>query len=390
MSNSYPPNATSSTSEEPLAPPDPTGLRLLPQSEDQDWGSQMRNTVRSVEGLQAKLQLTPEELAGARAAERAGLPISITPYYLSLIDPRDPNCPIRKQVVPHASEALTVEGDLRDPLGEEAHEVAPELVQRYPDRALLLATDRCAVYCRFCTRSRIVGNGGGPRSELRLLPAFEYLRAHPEIKDVIISGGDPLAMSTSRVVRILQALRYIPSVETVRIATRMPVALPQRITNELVQALRPFHPIWIMTHFNHPKELTAPAREAIRRLVDAGFPVMNHTVLLRGVNDDSATLTELFRGLVKERAKPYYLLQTDPVRGTGHLRTPLDTGLRIMQELQGRVSGIALPKFIVDTPGGLGKVPVGPNYIVSRGAGVTRFKTHRGVEVDYFDPPAGL
>jgi len=373
--------------EEEDLPPDPTGLRLLPDADAQDWGSQMRNTVRSVQGLRAKLQLSPEELAGAVAAERAGLPISITPYYLSLCDTHDPNCPIRKQVVPHALEGREVEGDLRDPLGEEAHEVAPELVQRYPDRALLLATDRCAIYCRFCTRSRIVGSGGGPRSETRLLPALEYLRNHPEIRDLIVSGGDPLAMSTTRIVRILQAVRCIPSIETIRLATRMPVALPQRITHELVQALRPFHPIWIMTHFNHPKELTSQAREGLRRLVDGGFPVMNHTVLLRGINDDSATLTELFRGLVRERAKPYYLLQTDPVRGTGHLRTPLDTGLRIMSELQGRLSGIALPKFIVDTPGGLGKVPVGPNYIVSRGAGVTRFKTHRGVEVDYFDPP---
>ena len=370
-----------------VPPPDPTGLRILPDADAQDWGSQMRNTVRSVAGLRAKLELSPEELAGALAAERAGLPISITPYYLSLCDRFDPNCPIRKQVVPHALEGREVEGDLRDPLGEEAHEVAPELVQRYPDRALLLATDRCAVYCRFCTRSRIVGSGGGPRSELRLMPALEYLRNHPEVRDLIISGGDPLAMSTTRIVRILQAVRCIPSIETIRIATRMPVALPQRITYELVHALKAFHPIWIMTHFNHPKELTPQAREGLRRLVDAGFPVMNHTVLLRGINDDSAVLTELFRGLVRERAKPYYLLQADPVRGTGHLRTPLDTGLRIMSELQGRLSGIALPKFIVDTPGGLGKVPVSPNYIVSRGAGVTRFKTHRGVEVDYFDPP---
>jgi lysine 2,3-aminomutase len=304
-----------------------------------------------------------------------------------LCDAHDPTCPIRKQVVPHALEGRAVPGDLRDPLGEEAHEVAPDLIQRYPDRALLLVTDRCAVYCRFCTRSRIVGTGSGPRSELRLIPAFEYLRAHPELRDVIVSGGDPLAMSTSRIARVLQALRYIPSVETIRIATRMPVALPQRITHELVQALRAFHPIWIMTHFNHPKELTALAREGLRRLVDGGFPVMNHTVLLRGVNDDSAVLSELFRGLVRERVRPYYLLQTDPVRGTGHLRTPLDTGLRIMEELQGRLSGIALPKFIVDTPGGLGKVPVHPNYIVSRGKGVTRFRTHRGVEVDYLDPP---
>ena len=379
--SSVPPNS------DDLPPPDPTGLRLLPEADGQDWGSQLRNSVRSVAALQAKLNLSADELAGAQAAERAGLPISITPYYLSLCDPHDLACPIRRQVVPSALEAREVQGDLRDPLGEEAHEVAPELISRYPDRALLLATDRCAIYCRFCTRSRIVGSGGGPRSELRLMPAFEYLRAHPEIKDVIVSGGDPLAMSTSRIVRILQALRYIPSVETIRIATRMPVALPQRITNELVQALRPFHPIWIMTHFNHPKELTSLAREGLRRLVDAGFPVMNHTVLLRGVNDDSQTLATLFRGLVRERAKPYYLLQADPVRGTSHLRTPLDTGLSIMSELQGRLSGIALPKFIVDTPGGLGKVPVSPNYIVSRGAGVTRFRTHRGVEVDYFDPP---
>jgi lysine 2,3-aminomutase len=383
MSGSIPPDS----GEQEVAPPDPTGLSILPDIDEQNWGSQLRNAVRTVKGLSEKLLLSAEELAGASAAERAGLPISVTPYYLSLCDVHDPNCPIRKQVVPHALEGRSVPGDLRDPLGEEAHEVAPELIQRYPDRALLLVTDRCAVYCRFCTRSRIVGNGGGPRSELRLMPAFEYLRTHPEIRDVIVSGGDPLAMSTNRIVRVLTALRYIPSVETIRIATRMPVALPQRITRELVQALQPFHPIWVMTHFNHPKELTALAREGLRRLVDGGFPVMNHSVLLRGVNDDSAVLTELFRGLVRERVKPYYLLQTDPVRGTGHLRTPLDTGLRIMEELQGRLSGIALPKFIVDTPGGLGKVPVHPNYIVSRGNGVTRFRTHRGVEVDYIDPP---
>jgi lysine 2,3-aminomutase len=384
MNNSIPPIA-SAEEEAPL--PDPTGLNILPDTDEQNWGSQLRNAVRTVKALSEKLALSAEELAGAQAAERAGLPISITPYYLSLCDVHDPNCPIRKQVVPHALEGRTAPGDLRDPLGEEAHEVAPELIQRYPDRALLLVTDRCAVYCRFCTRSRIVGSGGGPRSELRLLPAFEYLRTHPEIRDLIVSGGDPLAMSTNRIVRVLQALRYIPSVETIRIATRMPVALPQRITHELIQALKPFHPIWVMTHFNHPKELTALAREGLRRLVDGGFPVMNHTVLLRGVNDDSAVLTELFRGLVRERVKPYYLLQSDPVRGTGHLRTPLDTGLRIMGELQGRLSGIALPKFIVDTPGGLGKVPVHPNYIVSRGNGVTRFRTHRGEEVDYIDPP---
>jgi lysine 2,3-aminomutase len=232
----------------------------------------------------------------------------------------------------------------------------------------------------------MVGSGGGARSQARLEPAFEYLRAHPEVRDVIVSGGDPLALSTERLVRTLEKLRAIDSIETIRLATRVPVALPQRITAELTRALRRFHPIWVMTHFNHPKELTREARRALNRLADAGFPVMNHSVLLAGVNDDAAVLTELFRGLVRERVRPYYLLMADPVRGTGHLRTPLQTGIDIMEALQGRLSGIALPKLIVDTPGGFGKVPVGPDWIVSRGEGVTRFRSPRGVEVDYLDP----
>ena len=386
MSGSIPPDS----GEQEVAPPDPTGLSILPDIDEQNWGSQLRNAVRTVKGLSEKLLLSAEELAGASAAERAGLPISVTPYYLSLCDVHDPNCPIRKQVVPHALEGRSVPGDLRDPLGEEAHEVAPELIQRYPDRALLLVTDRCAVYCRFCTRSRIVGNGGGPRSELRLMPAFEYLRTHPEIRDVIVSGGDPLAMSTNRIVRVLTALRYIPSVETIRIATRMPVALPQRITRELVQALQPFHPIWVMTHFNHPKELSPAAIAACERLADSGFPVMNQTVLLAGINDDAKTLEALFRGLVRARVRPYYLLQTDPVRGTSHLRTPLSRGIELMEALQGRLSGIALPKLICDTPGGLGKVPLGPEYVVARSPGRTALRTFRGDPVEYVDPPAGL
>lgn len=352
-----------------------------------DWQWQLQNAARSAADLERALHLTEDERAGARAAESAGLPISITPYYLGLVDRDDPSCPIRRQVVPRADEKTEVPGDLKDPLGEEAHEVAPGLIQRYPDRALIFATDRCAVYCRFCTRSRLVGAGGGAASLARLGPAFEYLAAHPEVRDVIVSGGDPLAMTTSKLEALVRALRGIPSIETIRLATRVPVALPQRITAELLRALKPHHPLWIMTHFNHPKELTPASRRACRRLADAGFPVMNHTVLLRGVNDDSGVLGELFRGLVKERVRPYYLLQADPVRGTGHLRTPLATGVRIMEELQGRLSGIALPKLIVDTPGGMGKVPAGPDFVVERGAGRTRFRTHRGVHVDYVDPP---
>jgi len=347
----------------------------------------VRNAVTSVEALSAALVLSPGELEGARRAEQAGLPISITPYYLGLSDRTDPACPVRRQCVPDARESLEVPGDLVDPLGEVAHEVAPHLVQRYPDRALLLATDRCAVYCRFCTRSRIVGDGGGAVSLDALAPALAYLRAHPEVRDVIVSGGDPLAMATDRIVRLVGAVRAIPSVETIRLATRVPVTLPMRITRELVRALRPLHPLWVMTHFNHPKELTPASLAACTRLVDAGFPVMNQSVLLRGINDSADTLEALFRGLIRARVRPYYLLQADPVRGSGHLRTPLARGLSIMEALQGRLTGIALPKFVCDTPGGKGKVPLLPDYVVRRGVGSTRLRTFRGEEVEYIDPP---
>jgi lysine 2,3-aminomutase len=364
-----------------------TQLPVVPSIEPA-WQAQLRGALRSLAELEQHFELTDAEREGARRAEQQGFPISVTPYYASLASRTDPACPIRRQIVPLAEEALEARGDLRDPLGEEAHEVAPELIQRYPDRALLLATDRCAVYCRFCTRSRLVGNGGGPRSLERLEPAFAYLRAHPEVRDLIISGGDPLAMATGRLTALLSELRSIPSIETIRLASRVPVVLPQRLGTELLDALKPFHPLWVMTHFNHPKELTEQSRAALRKLADAGFPVMNQCVLLRGINDDADTLKELFRGLVRERARPYYLLQMDPVRGSSHLRTPLAHGVEIMEQLQGRLSGIALPKLIVDTPGGFGKVPHGPNYVLSRDAdaGVTRFRTPRGVEVDYIDP----
>jgi lysine 2,3-aminomutase len=351
------------------------------------WTDELRRSITSVAELADRLCLTGDEREGALRAESAGLPIGITPYYLSLADPHDPACPIRRQCVPHIAEEREVPGDMIDPLGEKAHEAASDLVCRYPDRALLLVSDRCSVYCRFCTRSRMVGAGGGARTLEQLAPAFNWLAEHPEVRDVIVSGGDPLVMSTDRLARVVGRLRLIPSVETIRLATRTPVTLPSRITDELVEALRVYHPIWVMTHFNHPKELTVRAREACLRLVDAGFPVMNQTVLLRGVNDDKDTLEALFRGLVRWRVRPYYLLQADPVRGTGHLRTPIATGLRLMEELQGRLSGIALPKFIVDTPGGLGKVPILPDYVVRRSPGKTVLRTFRGAEVEYVDPP---
>jgi lysine 2,3-aminomutase len=322
----------------------------------------------------------------ARAAAH-GLPLAITPYYLSLCAPDDPSCPVRMQCVPTAAEEHFVEGDLADPLGEEEHEVAPHLVQRYPDRVLLLATDRCGVYCRFCTRSRMVGDGGGAVPLEKLQPALRYLREHPEVRDVIVSGGDPFTLATPRLVRIVEAVRGVASVETIRLATRTPVTLPMRITAELLDALRPFHPLWVMTHFNHPKELTPTAAAACERLADHGFPVMNQTVLLRGINDDASTLESLFRGLVRHRVRPYYLLQADPVRGTAHLRTPLSRGVELMAALQGRVSSIALPKFVCDTPGGRGKVPLLADPVVARAHDRTVLRTFRGEEVAYVDPP---
>ncbi|MCC6903659.1 MAG: KamA family radical SAM protein [Polyangiaceae bacterium] len=351
-----------------------------------EWKWQLAHAVRSSRELAEHLDLCDAERAGAERAERDGFPLAITPYYLSLIDRGDPSCPIRRQVVPHAAEREVTRGDLVDPLGEVAHEVAPDLVQRYPDRALVLATDRCAVYCRFCTRSRMVGGAGGTRTLEHLTPAFDWLAAHPEVRDVIVSGGDPLTLTTDRLVAVIERLRRVESIETIRLATRVPVVLPQRITAELLGALAPYHPLWVMTHFNHPKELTPLARQGLELLANAGFPVMNQSVLLRGVNDDATVLAELFRGLVRCRARPYYLLQADPAKGTGHLRTPIATGVALMEQLWGRLSGIALPKLVVDTPGGFGKVPIGPDYVIARRPGVTRFRTPRGIEVEYFDP----
>jgi lysine 2,3-aminomutase len=357
------------------------------RAEWRDWRWQLRHAIGSVDDLARSLTLSERERAGAERAQAQGLPLRITPYYLSLIDPHDPECPIRRQCVPDAREADVVPGDLADPLGEVAHEVAPHLVQRYPDRALLLVTDRCAVYCRFCTRSRMVGGGEGSVSVEALTPALEWLRQHPEVRDVIVSGGDPLAMATERIVRVVALLRAVESVETIRLATRVPVTLPMRITRELLRALRPYHPLWVMTHFNHPRELTPESVAACTHLADAGFPVMNQTVLLAGINDQPDLLEALFRGLVRARVRPYYLLQADPVRGTAHLRTPLERGVELLDRLQGRLSGIALPRLVCDTPHGRGKVPLGRDYVVGRAPGRTVLRTFRGEDVEYMDPP---
>lgn len=357
---------------------------------DEAWRREAKGTIRDLAGVEAHLTLTDSERRGVIRALKGGFPMSITPYYMSLIDRDDPECPIRRQVIPREEEAIETPGDLHDPLGEVEHEVAPDLIRRYPDRVLLLATDRCAVYCRFCTRSRMVGEGGGARSLRHLEEAFRYIEENEDIAEVIVSGGDPLVMSTSRIVELFERLGSIPHLNNIRLATRAPVTIPSRITAELAEALKKTHPsIWVMTHFNHPREITPESTRACAILADHGFPIMNQSVLLRGVNDDAETLTALFRGLVRIRVRPYYLLQMDPVRGTGHLRTPLSRGIELFTRLQGRLSGIALPKLIVDTPGGRGKVVVGPDVIVNKGDGRTTLKTFRGELVDYIDPPLG-
>jgi lysine 2,3-aminomutase len=360
-------------------------LRMAPAPR-RDWRWQVRNAVTNADDLARALTLTPSEIEGARRAEHAGLPMSITPYYLGLASKNDPNDPIRRQCVPDVAERETHEGDMVDPLGEVAHGIAPHLVQRYPDRVLLLVSDRCSVYCRFCTRSRIVGQAEGAVSLEALKPALDHIRAHTEVRDVIVSGGDPLVMSTEKLARIVGAVRAIPSVDTIRLATRVPVTLPMRIGRELLSALKPLHPIWVMTHFNHPREMTPQASHACEMLARGGFPVMNQTVLLRGVNNDANVLEELFRKLVAVRVRPYYLLQMDPVRGSSHMRTPLMEGVEIMRALQGRVSGIALPKFVCDTPGGKGKVVLAHDPVVARVGKRTTLRTFTGEDIDYIDP----
>ncbi|MBW2523381.1 MAG: KamA family radical SAM protein [Deltaproteobacteria bacterium] len=352
-----------------------------------DWRWQLRHAVTTSAGLARWLDLSPGERAGVDHAARGGLPLRVTPYVLSLLDRADPSCPLRRQFVPTAEEAVTVAGDLCDPLGERDHEVAPRLVRRYPDRALLLLSDQCAAHCRFCTRREWVARGRAKPSWQALAPALEYLRQEHSVREVILSGGDPLLLGTNKLARLVAALRRIDHIQTLRLATRVPSVLPQRVTRELCDRLRELHPIWVMTHFNHPAELTVEASAACRRLVDAGFPLMNQTVLLAGINDRAEVLEALFRRLISWRVRPYYLLQADPARGTGHLRTPLAAGVALMASLQGRLSGIALPKLVVDTPGGLGKVPVGPETVVARSSGRTRLRTFRGVDVEYVDPP---
>jgi lysine 2,3-aminomutase len=312
--------------------------------------------------------------------------LAITPYYASLIHKADPSDPVYAQAVPQGSELNDPPCLMDDPLEEDHDMPVPGLVHRYSDRALVLATSMCAMYCRHCTRKRVAGQRERSISNIDLVRVVDYLGTHPEITDVIVSGGDPLTLQTATLDRILTAIRGVPSVEIIRIGTRTPVVLPMRITNGLVRMLRKHHPLFINTHFNHPRELTVEARAALARLADAGIPLGNQSVLLRGVNDDPQVIEELCRALVRNRVRPYYLFQCDLVRGVEHLRTPISRGIEIMEYLRGRLSGLAIPSYIVDTPHGGGKVPLLPNYIVSMSPTHTVLRNYEGILVSYPEP----
>jgi lysine 2,3-aminomutase len=349
-----------------------------------DWRWQLRNRIRSTAALKRRF---PALRVTQRMTAAAGrFPLAITPYYAALIRSLDVSDPVFAQCVPDGAELADPPFLGDDPLDEDGNMPVPGLVHRYSDRALLLATTACAAYCRHCTRKRVAGQTETCISATRLAQSVEYLSVHPEIHDVIISGGDPLTMATEGLERVLRAVRAVPSVEIIRIGTRTPVVLPMRVTAELTVMLRRYHPIFINTHFNHPVELTPDAVLACARLADAGIPLGNQTVLLRGVNDSAPLLADLFRRLVRARVRPYYLFQCDLVRGVEHFRTPLSKGIEIMEYLRGRLSGLAIPTFVVDAPHGGGKIPILPNYVVSVSPTHTVLRNYAGDLVGYPEP----
>jgi lysine 2,3-aminomutase len=331
-----------------------------------DWRWQLKQRITSLDKLQRFLPtLTPEEFEGTLLADHK-LALAITPYFFNLIDGGDENCPIRLQVVPRVQETHTAPWEMSDPCGEDTHSPVPGLVHRYPDRVLFLVTDRCAAYCRYCTRSRMVSNAAGYDFHPEFDRQIQYVSRHPEIRDVLLSGGDPLLLNDEKLEFLLSRLRAIPHVEFLRIGTRIPIFLPQRITPELCAMFRKYHPLFISIHSNHPRELTTEVREALERLADAGIPLGNQAVLLRQVNDDPVVMRALMQKLLMCRVKPYYIYQCDLISGSAHLRSSVRQGLQIMESLRGHTSGYAVPQYVIDAPGGGGKVPINPDYILSR------------------------
>ena len=362
--------------------------QLFPDVTDEqwnDWKWQVRNRVETLEDLKKYIHLTAEEEEGVKKT-LSTLRMAITPYYLSLINPDDPHDPIRRQCIPTGAETHQAQADLLDPLHEDEDSPTPGLTHRYPDRVLFLITDMCSMYCRHCTRRRFAGQTDKECGADRIEKALEYIEKTECVRDVLLSGGDALMVGDSKLEYIISRLRAIPHVEIVRLGTRTPVVCPQRITPELCAMLKKYHPIWINTHFNHPNEVTEESKRACGMLADAGIPLGNQSVLLRGVNDCVHVMKHLVQDLVKIRVRPYYIYQCDLSMGLEHFRTPVSKGIEIIEGLRGHTSGYCVPTFVVDAPGGGGKTPVMPQYVISQAPGKVVLRNFEGVITTYTEP----
>lgn len=355
------------------------------ESDWNDWKWQVRHRITTVEQLKKVVNLTAKEEEDINAVVKS-FRLGITPYYASLMDPDDPRCPVRMQAVPVIAETHRSSADMLDPLHEDEDSPAPGLTHRYPDRVLFLVTDQCSMYCRHCTRRRLAGETDSARSMDDINKCIDYIKRTPVVRDVLLSGGDCLLISDDKLEYIVSELRKIPHVEIVRLGSRTPVVMPQRITDDLVNMLKKYHPIWLNTHFNHPKEMTKDAVEALRKLADAGIPLGNQSVLLRGVNDCPHIMRDLVHALVKNRVRPYYIYQCDLSLGIEHFRTKVASGIQIIESLRGHTSGYAVPTFVVDAPGGGGKTPVMPQYLISQSPDKVILRNYEGVITTYTEP----
>ncbi|MDR0206861.1 MAG: lysine 2,3-aminomutase [Bacteroidales bacterium] len=362
--------------------------KLFPNITDEQWKEwkwQLNNRIETLVELKKYVQLTTEEENGVKESLKT-LRMAITPYYLSLINPDDPNCPIRKQAIPTKFETHKAAADLLDPLAEDEDAPVPGLTHRYPDRVLFLITDQCAMYCRHCTRRRFAGQHDCESTKECIQRGIDYIANTPQVRDVLLSGGDALMVTDTMLESIIERLRKIPHVEVIRIGTRAPVVCPQRITDSLVNMLKKYHPIWLNTHFNHSNEITTEAITALDKLSNAGIPLGNQSVLLRGVNDCVLTMKNLVHNLVKNRVRPYYIYQCDLSLGIEHFRTSVSKGIEIIEGLRGHTSGYAVPTFVVDGPAGGGKIPVMPNYVITQGNNRVVLRNYEGVITTYTEP----
>ncbi len=350
-----------------------------------DWRWQLKHRVTRAEQLKLILNLSQEEIEAIEAS-KGRLATAITPYFAKLMDRHDSNCPIRRQAIPTLHEFHLSPADLLDPCAEDENSPVPHLVHRYPDRVLLLVTDKCAVYCRYCTRRRMVGESEKSITAEELDQALAYIQATKKIRDVLISGGDPLLLEDEVLDGILAKIYKIPHVEIIRIGTRVPVTLPQRITPSLTAILKKYHPLWMSIHFTHPKEITKEVRRSCAMLSDAGIPLGSQTVLLRGINDRPVVMKRLMHELLKTRVRPYYIYQCDLAMGTEHFRTPIAVGINIIEKLRGHTTGYAVPSFVIDAPGGGGKIPVGPTYLISQDKGKMILRNYQGRVFEYQEP----